>query len=252
MPLLSFPDGASAFWVVVFSRFGSLRNGFLRLASLAAACIPGAVSLRAAPPVNVVLVHGIYDRGRIFAPLVRVLEARGCRCLAPSLTPNDCRDGVHALATQLSADIDARFGAGAPVVLVGFSMGGLVSRDYVQTLARPGRVRGVLLISPPNHGTLWACLACGGTRDLGLGSRFLARLNGDEHAWRNIPVRTYWTPLDLMIVPATSSLWPVGDTRTILCALHPWMVRNPALMADVAACVAAIGGRSVYKPASGR
>ena len=217
-----------------------MRGRFLSLALVAAVFDPGAASLRAAPPVNVVLVHGIYDRGRIFAPLVRVLEGRGDHCLAPSLTPNDCSRGVHALALQLSAAIDARFGASVPVVLVGFSMGGLVSRDYVQTLAGAGRVRGVLLISPPNHGTLWACFARGGTRDLALGSRFIARLNADERAWRSLPVCTYWTPLDLMIVPATSSLWPVGDTKTILCALHPWMVRNPVLMADVAARIAAM------------
>ncbi len=192
-----------------------------------------------AGPVNVVLVHGIYDHGKIFDPMIRRLEQRGCRCFAPSLTPNDCRNGIHALALQLSRRIDARFGPSQPIILVGFSMGGLVTRDYVQNLAGPGRVRGVFLISTPNHGTLWASLAHGsGTRQLSYRSAFTQALNQDDQAWRHIPVHSYWTPCDLMIVPVTSCRWPVGDSREVFCLLHPWMVRDPAVLADVSAKIA--------------
>ena len=141
---------------------------------------------------------------------------------------------MRALSLQLARAIDARFGPSAPVVLVGFSLGAVVTRDYVQNLAPPGRVKGVFLISPPNHGTLWACFAHGGTRELGTNSRFVQTLNQNEVVWEHIPVCTYWTPFDLMIVPATSSLWPVGETKTVLCLLHPWMVRNPRLVNDLA------------------
>ena len=212
-------------------------------------CLPPAVRAGVPRPrVNVVLVHGIYDTGRLFEPMARRLEEQGCRCLAPSLSPNDCRAGVRALSLQLARAIDARFGRSAPVVLVGFSMGGLVTRDYVQNQAPPGRVRGVFLISPPNHGTLWAAFAHGGTRELGTGSRFIRQLNRNVQAWQSVPVRTYWTPLDLMIMPATSSLWPVGETKIIVCALHPWMVRDPRLMDDLAARVTIVAAR----PSPGR
>ena len=192
------------------------------------------------PSVNVVLVHGIYDRGRIFAPLVRTLEQQGCRCFAPSLTPNDGSRGVDYLARQLAVQVDEHFGPKAPVVIVGFSLGALVTRDYVQNLAPLGRVRAVFLISPPNHGTLWACFAHSRLNQLGWNSRFLQSLNQNEVVWQHIPVCTYWTPFDLMIVPATSSLWPVGETKTILCPLHPWMVKNPRLVNDLATRMADI------------
>ena len=188
------------------------------------------------PPVNVVLVHGILDTGALFDPMVGRLEAAGCRCFAPTLRPNTCALGVHDLAGKLSAQIDRRFGPRAPFVLVGFSLGAVVARDYVQTLAARGRVRGAFLISAPNHGTLWACLCPrGGLRDLAIGSPFLRRLNADDRAWTGIAVRSYWTPFDLMIVPAASSRWPVGETRCVACALHPWMVRNPVVLADITA-----------------
>ncbi len=175
---------------------------------------------------------------------MRTLEAQGYPCLAPSLTPNDCSAGVRALSVQLARAIDARFGPRAPVVLIGFSMGGLITRDYVQNLAAPGQVRGAFLLSPPNHGTLWAAFAHGGTRELGTGSRFLQTLNHNVQVWQHVPVRTYWTPLDLMIVPSTSSLWPVGDTQAVLCLSHPWMVRNPRLLADLTARLAVLAAES--------
>ena len=224
-----------------FSTRAAIRSGLL-VAAAALLCLPAGFSRASAPAplVNVVLVHGIFDRGKIFGPMIHALEKQGCRCLAPSLTPNDCSRGVHALALQLSNRIDARFGPAAPVFLIGFSLGGLVTRDYVQNVAGHGRVRGVFLISPPNHGTLWASFALGGVRQLGLNSAFIQALNRDERAWQHIPVRTYWTPCDLIIVPATSSRWPVGDTRKIFCLLHPWMVKNRVLTADITARIAAL------------
>ncbi len=210
--------------------------------AVALSCFPSSAAWAKTPgePMNVVLVHGIYDTGAIFKPMVQVIEQQGYRCLAPSLAPNDCSAGVRALSLQLSAAIDARFGKSAPVILIGFSMGGLVARDYVQNLAERGRVRGVFLISPPNHGTAWASFAHGGTRELGTNSHFIQALNQNVRTWQHVPVCTYWTPLDLMIVPATSSLWPVGDSKTIFCVLHPWMVRDPRLMEDITARMAVL------------
>ncbi len=195
-----------------------------------------AESRAAAGSVNVVLVHGILNTGKIFDPLVRRLEADGCRCFAPDLRPNTCALGVHDLAGKLSRLIDRRFGPKDPLVLIGFSLGGIVTRDYVQNLAVRERVRGVFFISAPNHGTFWACLSPGGgTRDLAIGSPFLKRLNADEAAWKGIQVTSYWTPYDLMIVPASSSRWPVGETLRVACPLHPLMVTNRDVTEDIAA-----------------
>lgn len=211
----------------------------------AAGCLLGPAARGGEParPVNVVLVHGILNTGKLFDPLVHRLEADGCRCFAPTLRPNTCALGVHDLARKLSAQIDRRFGPTEPFVIVGFSLGGVVTRDYVQTLAARRRVRGAFLISAPNHGSFWACLSPGGgVRDLAIGSPFLRRLNADDRAWKNIPVSSYWTPYDLMIVPAHSSLWTVGETTRVACPLHPLMVSNSVVMADIAAKIRRLYG----------
>ena len=200
-----------------------------------------APSARSAPPVNVVLVHGFWNTGRIFDPLVATLEQHGCRCFAPSLRPNDFRLGARDLALKLSGDIDARFGPREPFVLVGFSMGGLVSRDYVQNLGHGGRVRALFLISTANQGTLWAALSpWHGVRELAPGSGFLRQLNADPSAWKGIPVHAYWTPFDFVVFPATNSRCAFGDTRAVFCLLHPLMPSQHEIMADIAAKIDAL------------
>ncbi len=187
-----------------------------------------------APAANVVLVHGIWNTGAMFDPLIERLKKQGCRCFAPSLQPNDCRHGVRELTLELSTDIDAEFGKTEPLFLVGFSLGGLVSRDYVQNLGHGRRVRAFFMISTASRGTLWADLSPRrGVRQLAPGSAFLDTLNADTTAWQNIPVYAYWTPFDLMVLPATNSRCAFGDTRCILCPFHPWMVHNPEVMADI-------------------
>lgn len=203
----------------------------------------------AAEPVSVVLVHGIFNRGRVFDPMARELERAGCRCFAPSLRPNDGRTGIRDLTAKLSAQIDARFGPRARFFLVGFSMGGLVARDYVENTPGRERVRGVFLIATPSRGTLLASLAPRGShlRELAPGSAFLAALNADTGAWQTVPVHAYWTPLDLMVVPSVNSRWPdgAGATTRVVCGLHPWMVRNRAVIADIVTRVRAIAAASV-------
>jgi triacylglycerol lipase len=187
-------------------------------------------------PVNVVLVHGFHATGRIFGSMIRDLEHEGCQCFAPTLRPSDCSRGVHELACQLSAQIDRRFGPSAPLVIVGFSMGGLVTRDYVQNLAHRGRVRAAFLISAPNHGTLWASLSPeSGQRQMAPGSPFLSRLNADDTAWSAIPVSSYWTPYDLVILPPKSSLLAFGESERVACPVHWLMVKDRTVRADIAA-----------------
>ena len=55
----------------------------------------------------------------------------------------------------------------------------------------------------------------------------------NEAAWKSIPVCSYWTPYDLAILPVASCRWRTGETRRILCPLHPFMVRDKTVIADM-------------------
>jgi triacylglycerol lipase len=184
--------------------------------------------------MNILLVHGFLDRGTLFRRLRGRLESAGHVCFAPTLHPRDARHGIPDLAEKLSEYIDLSLPVGEPFAIVGFSMGCLISRYYLQTRSEPKRVRALFAISGPMHGTFTAWLYPGkGTRDMRPGSRFLRELNAPERATSTVQLHTYFTPLDLMIIPATSSRLADACELKVLTPLHRTMLWNPLVASDI-------------------
>lgn len=210
-----------------------MKRFALALLALSSSATAGRVSR--IPVERAVLVHGFFqNKWRCYGFLKHDLEKRGVECLVPSLKPADARDGIPALAAQLKREIDTRFGPSDPILLVGFSMGGLVSRHYLQELGGSGRCKGLVTISSPHHGTRLAALYPGeGAEQMRIGSEWLARLAATEHRLGGIPTVSYRTPADLVILPSRSSEWSRADNVVIPCPLHPMMTWSPKLRKDL-------------------
>ncbi len=189
----------------------------------------------ALPVTHAVLVHGIWQsEGRCFGSLRRDLDKRGVICLVPSLKPADGRDGIGTLALQLRKEIDRAFAPDQRFVLIGFSMGGLVSRVYLQDLGGAGRCDALVTISTPHHGTEMAKLHYGqGAAEMRPGSVFLAELERGQDRLGEMPVVSYRTPFDAVIVPAESSIWERADNVEIRCPLHPLMTSSRKVRSDI-------------------
>jgi len=171
---------------------------------------------------TVVLVHGIWDTSRVFARMRRWLEERGDRVLAVNLKPSDGSVGLDKLAEQLREFVERELTPAEPFDLVGFSMGGLVSRYYVQRLGGVDQVRRLITISSPHRGSYWAYTTGNvGSRQMRPGSEFLKVLNRDVEILERVQHASIWTPLDLMIVPAWSSRF--GEDFRVTVGLHAWM-----------------------------
>jgi len=182
----------------------------------------------------IVLVHGINDTSLKFKAMQTAFEGRGYRCLAPSLTPKNGSKGLAFLARQLNDIIDAETGGEGDVCLVGFSMGGLVCRYYLQELAGHQIVSRFFSISAPHHGSLLAYLSSGlGARQMRPGSDFIRALEQNAGCLREVLCYSYWTPFDLMILPATSSIWANAENIKIKSLCHPLMVKNDRVIADI-------------------
>ena len=186
------------------------------------------------PASRVVLVHGIFQNDwRCFHSLRKDLEKRGVECLVPSLKPADGRDGLPVMAGQLQREIEQRFG-NERVVVIGFSMGGLISRYYLQELGGAKRCDAFFTISTPHHGTRMAHAFYGeGARQMRPGSEFLARLEATENRLGDMPVVSYRTPADLIIRPTSSSEWDRAENLSIPCPLHPMMTFSPRVRRDI-------------------
>lgn len=166
--------------------------------------------------------------------LKRSLEKRGYVCFVPRLVHADGSGGLHFLAAHLKQDIDARFGPTAPISIVGFSMGGIVSREYLQNLGGAKRCRQLITISSPHHGTKAAWLyPSQGAVEMRPASRFLAHLDATQDQLGKMPVTSYRTPLDLVILPPTSSVWDRADNFAYPVVLHPMMITSRRVLDDI-------------------
>jgi len=205
--------------------------------------LPGCVPAGKATPTPhrkdrrriVVFVHGLFQNGDVsFGKLRRRLEARGIECFAPSLTPADAHDGLDRLAEQLKERIDERFGPNERFSIVGFSMGGLIARYYLQELGGAARCERLFTISTPHHGT-WSSWGYPGkgARQMQPGSAFLKRLEASEDCLGAMPVVSYRSTFDPVILPPHSPVWKRAENREFSGYVHLWITRNDSLIEDL-------------------
>lgn len=188
----------------------------------------------------VILVHGIWDSSQVFAQLQQHLEAQGFTVYSLDLRPPDGSLPLDALAQQLDEFVQQTIAPEQSFNLVGFSMGGIVSRYYLQRLDGLRRVRRFITIASPHQGTILAWLSRKpGAKQMHPFSRFLNDLNQDIDCLQQVRFTSIWTPLDLMIVPAWSSLVPSAQTHAVLVPLHKWMIEDTRVFAKIMAALEA-------------
>ena len=190
------------------------------------------------PPV--LLVHGIWDDGARFDRLRAALELAGRGpIVALDLVPNDGSASIDALSAQVdraASYLLARTSA-PHLDLIGFSMGALVSRYWVQRMGGKERTRRFVSISGPHAGTMTAfAMQKAGVREMRPRSTLLAELDADPDPWGACEVHTLWTPYDLMIVPPRSSQLPkAARDHVVRVPLHRWMITDPRAVNEVLA-----------------
>jgi triacylglycerol lipase len=169
----------------------------------------------------VILVHGIHSDANCMRRLERYLRAQGRPVYAPTLSPCTGCLPLEDLAQQLAAYVDAQL-AGRKFDLVAFSMGGLISRYYVQRLGGAKRVEHFVTMATPHNGTRLAWLHPGvGVRQMRPGSDFLRDLQTDANVLRDVKFTSFYTPLDTVVVPAKSSAMPQARNIAMWATIHP-------------------------------
>ncbi|OZH55122.1 lipase class 2 [Hydrocoleum sp. CS-953] len=182
-------------------------------------------------PNPVLLIHGIFDTIRIFDKMSQYLKKSGWEVYSLNLVPNYGILGLDKLAEQIADYVDQTFPPNQPIDLIGFSMGGIVSRYYVQKLGGIDKVKRFITISSPHNGTLTGyALNLAAPKQMRPKSDFLENLNQDIDILEEINFTSIWTPYDAMILPARSSQIPVGRDIKIDILLHAWMVSDEKVL----------------------
>jgi triacylglycerol lipase len=183
----------------------------------------------------VLLVHGINDTGAVFNKMASYLRQQGLSVYTVDLVPNNGTEVLDKLAQQVANYIAATFAPEQPLDIVGFSMGGIVSRFYIQRLGGINRVRRFITISSPHKGTVIAYGTwLAGAVQMRPNSDFLNDLNSDVEMLKNLNFTSIWTPYDLMIIPAESSQIGIGKAITLPVLLHPLMLKDSRTLTKVA------------------
>lgn len=184
----------------------------------------------------VLLVHGLLDTTTVFNKMSTYLTNLGWSVHTLNLIPNNGVSKLEKLAEQVANYINKNFSPTQTLDLIGFSMGGIVTRYYLQRLGGIERVQRYISISAPNKGTLTAhLLPFPGIAQMRPQSPFLKDLNEDaETLLTKLNVTVMWTPLDLMIIPAHNSRMSVGREIKLPVLLHSWMLADQRTLATVA------------------
>jgi len=206
---------------------------------------------------SIVLVHGIDDTAKCLHKMAVFFRSKGFETFEFEYKPNDGSEPLEELAEHLKRFIGEKvkneYGKGTSaqknITLVGFSMGGIISRYYVQRLGGDTRVQNLITLSSPHHGTIWAyLLRRKGVKQMRVGSKFLKDLNADVEVFGSersyghgkesnqtsvsskVKFISLYTPLDLMIVPAQSSRVNFGESKRVWVLAHPLMIRSKKVM----------------------
>lgn len=164
-------------------------------------------------PGPVLLVPGYGGDQGSLAPLAAVLRAGGRDVTVVGL-PDQAQGDLAGQADALGAAVDAALGrtGASSVDLVGYSAGGIVTRLWVTQNGGASRVRRLVTLGSPHHGTEVATVGSlvGGTcpmacQQLATDSPLLARLDRDGIP-AGVVFVSLWTTGDDVVVPPSSSV----------------------------------------------
>jgi len=185
--------------------------------------------------MQIVMVHGIWDTGSVYRRMERALNAHGHSCFHPDLIPANGAHGLRDLAEKLRSQVDDHIPTDETIAVVGFSMGSLIARDYLQNLGGARRSSHFFTLSGPHQGTLMAHFWPGqAARDMRFRSQFIQGLNRDLSSLEHMKVHSYRTPFDLLIMPSKSSHLPWATNHTIPALFHHRMLAQEKIFTHIA------------------
>lgn len=183
-----------------------------------------------------VLVHGLWDTPRLFRPLIQELELKQRPVSAPSLPHRWGAVPLPDLAQALDQQIQAHWGH-QEIDILGFSMGGVISRLWLQELGGASRCRRFISVGSPQRGTFTAQWVprwpFAGIADMKRGSALLNRLNGDLLTLQAVECISLFCRWDLTVLPGWQAVLPLGEHQAVPVITHRQLMRHPLALAQV-------------------
>ncbi len=199
--------------------------------------VPYSPRAKGTGPRPILLVHGYCNHGSVWAYLQRALAKTG---IGPVYTINlghpfrSIREYAEHVACK-AGEIRATTGHNE-LIVIGHSMGGLVSAWYAAKLAPPNTVTDVVTLGSPLGGTHVACIALGPNgKEMRRASIFVSELKTLMHAKPEIRFYHLNTKTDQLVIPHQSGLLGTDLTRefTLDDIGHASLLFSPRVAAKV-------------------
>ena len=191
-----------------------------------------------------VLMHGLWDTPRLFRRLIEAIDRPQQLLMAPHLPHGLGVVPLRELARRLDCVIDERFGSNTEIDLLGFSMGGVIGRIWLQELGGARRTKRFFSVGSPQWGTLTALpiprLLLAGAADMKPGSDLIRDLNADISALEGVACFSYFCRWDLMVCPGWKAVLPVGPAEELPVWTHQQLIAHPKAVTRLAAVLRSV------------
>nr|WP_225866230.1 alpha/beta hydrolase [Prochlorococcus marinus] len=178
----------------------------------------------------VVMVHGLWDSPEIFNPLVNKLDQPPSKIFLPFLPHKLGKVPIRNLAFELHQQISIQFASDVSIDLLGFSMGGLISRVWMHEFGGSTRTKRFFSIGSPQQGTLTAQLVpssvLAGIADMKLGSELIRSFEKHKPLSRTVECISFFCFSDLMVFPGWRAVLPYGRHKSVPVISHKSLISH--------------------------
>jgi len=178
----------------------------------------------------IILIHGLWNTSSIFSSFTSKFDDIGIEYFAPTLKHSYGMTSIVDLTDKLNNSIIEKYGLEKELDILGFSMGGIIGRYWIQKFYGYKRTRRFISIGSPHKGTLTAQLVpkfpFKGISEMKINSKFLRELAKNDFFLDDIECINFFTYWDLMVFPGWWNNLNLGKKISLKVYKHRNLVRN--------------------------
>ena len=182
----------------------------------------------------IILIHGLWNTSSIFSSITSKLDEIGIEYFAPTLNHSYGITSIIDLSNILNELILEKYGLEKEIDILGFSMGGIIGRYWLQKFNGYKRTRRLISIGSPHKGTLMAQLVpkypFRGISEMKINSKFLRELAKNDFFLDGIECISFFTYWDLMVFPGWWTNLNLGKKISVKVFKHRNLVSNKTVI----------------------
>ena len=179
----------------------------------------------------IILIHGLWNTSSIFSLISSKLDEKEVEYFAPTLNHAFGMTSIVELANLMDQLIVEKYGLEQEIDILGFSMGGIIGRYWINKFNGHKRTKRFITIGSPHIGTLTSQLVpkypFRGISEMKINSSLLRDLANYDYFLNDIDCISFFTYWDLMVFPGWRANLNVGEKISLNIFKHRNLVRNP-------------------------